>query len=84
MFTVYQLPVPEQQAIWVLVSEVCERLITGLKPDGFSIGFTDSLDEATSPPHVHVQVVPRRKGDLPTLPAGVEWFTDDHLLAGRR
>jgi diadenosine tetraphosphate (Ap4A) HIT family hydrolase len=36
VFTIYQLAVPEQQAVWSLVTEVRERLLTGLKPDGSS------------------------------------------------
>jgi hypothetical protein len=43
VMTIYQLPPAEQSAIWKLVGEVRERLLTGLKPDGFNIGFNDGL-----------------------------------------
>jgi diadenosine tetraphosphate (Ap4A) HIT family hydrolase len=81
---IYALTTPEQQAVWQLVSEVRERLLTGLKPpDGFSIGFTDSLD-APAASHVHVHVVPRRRDDALQLRDGIEWVTEDDALAWRR
>ena len=39
--TIYELSTPEQGAIWTLVGEARERLLTGLKPDGFNIGLND-------------------------------------------
>jgi len=37
--TIHQLSIPEQKAIWKLVAEVRERLLSGLKPDSFAIRF---------------------------------------------
>ena len=59
-------------------------LLTGLKPDGFSIGFTDSLEDPAAVTHVHVHVVPRRRDDGLQLRDGIEWVTDDDVLAWRR
>jgi hypothetical protein len=39
-----------------LVAEARGRLLTGLMPDSFDIGFDDGV-------HAAVQLVPRRKGD---------------------
>jgi diadenosine tetraphosphate (Ap4A) HIT family hydrolase len=75
--TVYQLSIIEQQAVFQLVSQVRSRLLTGLKPECFSIGFTDSMSEEPQEKHVHVHVVPRPYGNPPQLRAGVEWVTDD-------
>jgi diadenosine tetraphosphate (Ap4A) HIT family hydrolase len=41
--TIHQLSVLEQKAIWNLVAEVRERLLTGLAPDSFVVGFSDGL-----------------------------------------
>jgi hypothetical protein len=43
--TIYQLTELEQEALWVLISEVWRRLLTGLTPDRFSIGFNDVIHE---------------------------------------
>ncbi len=80
--SIYEVPISEQQAVWALVGEVRSRLLAGLKPTGFSIGFTDSRDEQASAPHVHVHVVPRRNGDQLNLPADVEWVADDLRIKG--
>ncbi len=81
---IYALTMPEQRAVWDVVTQVRERLLTGLKPDGFSIGFTDSLEGPGAAAHVHVHVVPRRRDDSLELRDGIEWVTDDELLAWRR
>lgn len=82
--TIYELTILEQQALWDLVGEVRTRLLTGLKPDGFGIGFSDTMHERVSADHTAVHVVRRRRGDTPALPDGVEWVTDDHVLAWKK
>lgn len=42
--TIYQLTASEQSAIWAFVAEIRERLVIGLRPDGFSIGFSGTGD----------------------------------------
>src|SRR6516225_4945174 len=58
--TIYELAIPVQQAIWELVANVRQRLLTGLKPDGFNIGFNDGLAAGQTIQHAHVHVIPRR------------------------
>jgi diadenosine tetraphosphate (Ap4A) HIT family hydrolase len=82
--TIYQLTIPEQEALWDLVNEVRRRLLTGLMPDGFSIGFNDSRHRDLNAAHALVTVVPRRHGDGLQLRPGITWITDDHLLTGTR
>lgn len=81
--TIYELAMPEQQALWELVGEVRSRLLTGLTPDGFSIGFNDTMHDRIGVDHAAVHVVPRRRGGSPDRPDGVEWVTDDHVAAWR-
>lgn len=75
---------PEQRALWDLVSEVRQRLITGLMPDGFSIGFSDTLHDGVSADHAAVHMVPHRRGDSPQLRADIEWVTDDLTLPSKK
>jgi diadenosine tetraphosphate (Ap4A) HIT family hydrolase len=71
--TMCELTVPEQKAIWTLVGQVRERLVTGLKPDGFNIGFNDGIAAGQTVLHAHVHIIPRRHGDVPDPRGGVRW-----------
>ena len=55
--SIYELKEPEQQGMWKLVAEVRERLLAGLKPDGFNIGFNDGLAGGQTVEHAHVHVI---------------------------
>jgi HIT domain len=44
-----------------LVAEVRQRLLTGLKPDGFNVGFNDGLAAGQTVEHAHVHIIPRVK-----------------------
>ena len=48
--TIYELTIIEQQALWDLVADVRARLLTGLMPDGFSIGSMMSTTLRITPP----------------------------------
>jgi diadenosine tetraphosphate (Ap4A) HIT family hydrolase len=76
--SIYQLPRSEQTAVWELVSEVRERLLTGLKPDGFNIGFNDGLAAGQTVQHAHVHVIPRREGDVPDPRGGIRWVVAEN------
>lgn len=82
--TICELAPGEQKALWALVSEVKSRLLTGLSPCTFSIGFNDTLDQGTGTDHAAIHVVPRRRGEDVELPAGLEWVTDDSLHAAKK
>ena len=76
--TIYELTIEEQRAIWQMVGEVRERLLTGLKPDGFNIGFNDGLAAGQTVLHAHVHVIPRRHGDVADPRAGIRWVIADN------
>jgi diadenosine tetraphosphate (Ap4A) HIT family hydrolase len=76
--TMYELTMPEQKAIWSLVGQVSERLLTGLKPDGFNIGFNDGLAAEQTVLHAHVHIIPRRHGDVPDPRGGIRWVIADN------
>jgi diadenosine tetraphosphate (Ap4A) HIT family hydrolase len=75
--SIYELNADEQSAVWVLVAQVRERLLTGLKPDAFNIGVNDGLAAGQTIEHAHVHIIPRRKGDAPDPRGGIRWIIDD-------
>ena len=75
--SIYELGIDEQAAVWALVAEIRERLLTGLKPDGFNIGVNDGLAAGQTIDHAHVHVIPRQKGDVPDPGGGIRWIIDD-------
>ena len=79
--TIYELSTPEQTAIWEFVADVLQRLLTGLKPDRFSLGFTGPMHNEDSPVHAVVHVVPRRRGEIR---GGIQWVTDGRLLLWKK
>jgi diadenosine tetraphosphate (Ap4A) HIT family hydrolase len=75
--SIYELTADEQAAVWSLVAEVRERLLIGLKPDGFNIGVNDGLAAGQTVEHAHVHVIPRRKGDVTDPRGGIRWIVDE-------
>lgn len=75
--SIYELNETEQSAVWDLVAEVRQRLLTGLKPDAFNIGVNDGLAAGQTVEHAHVHIIPRRKGDVPDPRGGIRWIIDD-------
>ena len=71
--TIYERALLEQRSVWDLVAEVRQRLLTGLQPDGFNIGFNDGLAAGRTVAHAHVHVIPRRKGDVLDPRGGTRW-----------
>jgi diadenosine tetraphosphate (Ap4A) HIT family hydrolase len=60
---IYELTIPEQKAISEPVGRVRERLLTGMRPDGFNIGFNDGPTAGQTVPHA--RIIPRLQGDVP-------------------
>ena len=77
MISIYELTVTEQNVIWKLVSEVRQRLLTDLKPDGFNIGLNDGLAAGQTVMHAHVHVIPRWSGDVSDPRGGIRWVIAD-------
>ena len=75
--SIYELSGEEQSAIWDLVAEVRERLLTRLKADAFNIGVNDGLAAGQTVEHAHVHIIPRRKGDVADPRGGIRWVIDD-------
>jgi diadenosine tetraphosphate (Ap4A) HIT family hydrolase len=56
----------------MLVAEIRERLLTGLKPDCCNIGFNDGLAAG------QVHVIPRRNSDVTDPRGGMRWVIADN------
>ena len=76
--TIYEPPIAKQQALWELVSEVRSRLLTGLNPDGFNIGFNDVAAGQTVA-YAHIHVIPRWKGDVTDPRGGIRWVIAENV-----
>jgi diadenosine tetraphosphate (Ap4A) HIT family hydrolase len=76
--SIYELTAEQQSAVWDLVAEVRERLLTDLKPGGFNIGVNDGEAAGQTVEHAHVHIIPRRKGDVPDpRGGGIRWIIDE-------
>jgi diadenosine tetraphosphate (Ap4A) HIT family hydrolase len=75
--SIYELSVDEQSAVWDLVAEVRQRLLTGLTPDAFNIGVNDGLAAGQTVEHAHVHIIPRWKGDRADPRGGIRWIIDE-------
>jgi diadenosine tetraphosphate (Ap4A) HIT family hydrolase len=75
--SIYELTADEQSAVWSLVADVRNRLLTGLKPDAFNIGVNDGVAAGQTIEHAHVHVIPRRKGDVADPRGGIRWIIDE-------
>jgi diadenosine tetraphosphate (Ap4A) HIT family hydrolase len=76
--SIYELSAAQQAAVWDLVAEVRQRLLTGLKPDGFNIGVNDGLAAGQTVEHAHVHVIPRYTSDVPDPRGGIRWIISQH------
>jgi len=75
--SLFDLPAPEQDAVWRLVSHVRTDLQHDLTPDGFTVGINDGAAAGQTVMHAHVHVIPRRRGDVPDPRGGIRWVCPD-------
>ena len=73
VISIYDLSVAEYDAVWDLVSQVRQRLVTDLRPDGFNIGLNDGMAAGQTVMHAHVHVIPRWGGDVSDPRGGIRW-----------
>jgi diadenosine tetraphosphate (Ap4A) HIT family hydrolase len=72
--SLFDLPDEELAALWRLVAQVRLKLISELKPDGFTIGVNDGPAAGQTVLHAHVHIIPRRAGDVADPRGGVRWI----------
>ncbi len=72
--SLFELSEEEQSAVWKLVAQVRDKLMTEQKPDGFNIGLNDGTAAGQTVMHAHVHVIPRRLGDADDPRGGIRWI----------
>ncbi len=69
----FDLSAEEQAALFGLLPVVKARLDAAHAPDGYNVGVNVGEAAGQTVAHVHVHVIPRRKGDVPDPRGGVRW-----------
>jgi len=67
----------ERAALWVLVEETRQYLISEYAPDGFNIGINDGTAAGQTVMHLHIHLIPRYAGDSDDPRGGVRWVMPD-------
>lgn len=73
--TWFEASADEQQGLMQLVNDVKVQLDKELtpKPDGYNVGFNSGEAAGQTVQHVHIHVIPRRKGDMADPRGGVRY-----------
>jgi diadenosine tetraphosphate (Ap4A) HIT family hydrolase len=69
--TYFDCTADEKTAIWRLVDQVQNAIVTLRAPDGFNVGFNAGIAAGQTVPHMHVHVIPRYAGDVDDPRGGI-------------
>jgi diadenosine tetraphosphate (Ap4A) HIT family hydrolase len=72
--SMYELTATDQQELWDMVSKVRDLLIEHYDVHSFNIGLNDGLEAGQTIEHAHIDVIPRRPGDVDSPKGGVRWI----------
>lgn len=75
--SLFEATIEERDALFDLVSEVRELLITERSPDGFNVGINDGTAAGQTVMHLHIHLIPRYAGDTSDPRGGVRWIFPD-------
>ncbi len=67
----------EQLALWELVKQARQHLLSKYEPDGFNIGINDGIAAGQTVMHLHIHLIPRYLGDTVDPRGGVRWIKPD-------
>lgn len=68
----------EQAAMLTLLVRAKDRLQIELTPGGFNVGINDGAAAGQTVPHVHMQLIPRHRGDVIDPRGGVRWVIPEN------
>lgn len=70
----FKLSPAEQAAVWALVADVRDLLLSERHPDGFNVGLNVGAAAGQTVSHAHVHVIPRYEGDVDDPRGGIRWI----------
>lgn len=69
--SLFEITMPEQQALWDLLYAAKQELDESRAPDGYNIGINDGPAAGQTIPHLHIHLIPRYTGDMTDPRGGV-------------
>lgn len=69
--SLFEITMPEQQALWDLLTSAKQELDELHAPDGYNIGINDGPAAGQTIPHLHIHLIPRYTGDMADPRGGV-------------
>jgi diadenosine tetraphosphate (Ap4A) HIT family hydrolase len=69
--SLFEITMPEQQALWDLLYAAKQELDESRAPDGYNIGINDGPAAGQTIPHLHIHLIPRYIGDMTDPRGGV-------------
>ncbi|MCD6581888.1 MAG: HIT family protein [Desulfuromusa sp.] len=67
----------ERVALWKLLDQTRDSLMTQYHPDGFNIGINDGISAGQTVMHLHIHLIPRYSGDTADPRGGIRWIMPD-------
>ena len=67
----------ERAALWELLDQTREHLLTRYHPDSFNIGINDGISAGQTVMHLHIHIIPRYTGDTADPRGGIRWILPD-------
>ncbi|MEA3363246.1 MAG: HIT family protein [Thermodesulfobacteriota bacterium] len=67
----------ERAALWKLLDQTRDYLMTQYRPDGFNIGINDGISAGQTVMHLHIHLIPRYSGDTADPRGGIRWIMPD-------
>ena len=73
MGSFFEATADERSALLTLLDEAKIAATAEFCPDGFNIGINDGMAAGQTVPHLHIQLIPRYRDDVPDCRGGVRW-----------
>lgn len=67
----------EREALWELLDQARDFLLSQHHPDGFNIGINDGIAAGQTVMHLHIHLIPRYSGDTADPRGGIRWIMPD-------
>jgi len=67
----------ERLALWELVEQAQQYLLSKYLSDGFNIGINDGVAAGQTVMHLHIHLIPRYAGDIVDPRGGIRWVMPD-------